>query len=224
MPNDTTPPHPLSRLDDQALIQAVEALTAIDPDLARSHARHGPPPLWARPPGFATLVHIILEQQVSLASARAAYARLERTIPGILPEDLLRLDDETMKAIGFSRQKTAYMRGLAQALLGGDLDLERLAGLEDAAVRAELTRIRGIGAWTADIYLLEVLLRPDIWPGGDLALVTALQRVKGLPERPGAAQVEQIGAAWRPWRAVAARMLWHDYLQTLNPAGWGPIG
>lgn len=211
-------------LDEPTLAQGVEALTAIDPDLARSHARHGPPPLWARPPGFATLVHIILEQQVSLASARAAYTRLEQAIPGILPEDLLRLDDPTLKAIGFSRQKTAYARGLAQALLSGDLDLERLAGLEDDAVRAELTRIRGIGAWTADIYLLEVLLRPDIWPGGDLALVTALQRVKGMAERPGAAQVEQIGAAWRPWRAVAARMLWHDYLQTLKPAGWGPVG
>lgn len=224
MPDDIDFKSQITVLDDPTLVQAVDALTAIDPDLARSHAKHGPPPLWARPAGFATLVHIILEQQVSLASARAAYARLEQAIPGVLPEDLLRLDDATMKAIGFSRQKTAYARGLAQTLLGGDLDLGRLASLEDEAVRAELTRVKGIGTWTADIYLLEVLLRPDIWPGGDLALVTALQRVKGLPERPGAAQVEQIGAAWRPWRAVAARMLWHDYLQTLNPAGWGPVG
>lgn len=220
MTDNPNPFDPFQMLDDHRLAQGVQALILLDADLAGIHQAHGLPPLWARPAGFATLVHIILEQQVSLASARAAFARLQQAIPGIPPEALLQLDDQTMKAIGFSRQKTSYVRGLAEALLSGSLDLASLAGLDDGAVRAELTKIKGIGSWTADIYLLEVLLRPDIWPGGDLALITALQRVKKLPERPGPAQLEKISAAWRPWRAVAARMLWHFYLQTLNPPGW----
>ena len=209
---------PIFALNAENLQVAAQALISVDEDFAQIYQRLGAPPLWAREPGFATLVYIILEQQVSLASARAAYYRLQQVIPGIPPAALLELSDETLKVIGFSRQKTAYCRGLAQAVLRGELDLAGLERLEDAAVRAELTKIKGIGAWTADIYLLEALLRPDIWPVGDLALVSALQQVKKLPQRPDLAELERLGSLWRPWRAVAARFLWHYYLQVLNPS------
>lgn len=172
----------------------------------------GLPPLWARQPGFGTLVYIILEQQVSLASARAAFLKLEAALGVVTPGEFLTLSDERLKQIGFSRQKTAYCRHLAQAVLNNDLDLRELEHLEDHSVRSELIRIKGIGAWTADIYLLMALLRPDIWPAGDLALATAMQEVKSLPARPGPQEMEQIASAWHPWRAVAARLLWHHYL------------
>ena len=217
--SDEIPPSAVfGSLSSEMLAQAAEELAAVDADLARVYRQLGAPPLWAREPGFATLVYIILEQQVSLASARAAFNKLQQAIPGVEPAALLELSDEALKAIGFSRQKTAYCRGLAQAVLRGELDLTALHGLEDAAVRSELTKIKGIGAWTADIYLLEALLRPDIWPVGDLALVIALQKVKGLPQRPDAVELERIGSLWRPWRAVAARLLWSYYLQVLNPS------
>lgn len=218
MPDDIPPVVPSITLSSETLARAAGELAALDADLARIYRQLGPPPLWSREPGFASLVFIILEQQVSLASARAAFGKLQRAVPGVAPEALLKLSDEAMKLIGFSRQKAAYCRGLAQAVLRGELDFSRLHALEDAEVRAELTKIKGIGAWTADIYLLQVMLRPDIWPVGDLALVTALQKVKGLAQRPGAAELEKIGDAWRPWRAVAARLLWSYYLQVLNPS------
>ncbi len=185
-----------------------------DSDLARVMDAFGPPPLWQREPGFGTLVYIILEQQVSLASARAAYNRLAAAISPISPENFLTLDDASLKSIGFSRQKMGYGRILSRALLEGELDLERLAGLEDDAVRAELTKIKGIGRWTADIYLMEALLRPDIWPSGDLALAASVQRVKGLQALPGPAALHDLGESYRPWRAVAARMFWHHYLSS----------
>ena len=185
-----------------------------DPDLSRVVEAHGLPPLWARRPGFSTLVHIILEQQVSLASARAAYNRLLAACGQLTPERFLQFDDATLKGIGFSRQKTLYCRLLSQAILDRHTHLPNLSRMEDDAVRAELVKLKGIGAWTADIYLLMALRRPDIWPVGDIALVSAAQRVKGLPARPTAGDMETLGEAWRPWRAVAARLLWHDYLST----------
>ncbi len=172
----------------------------------------GPPPLWAREPGFATLLYIILEQQVSLASARAAYSRLLDAASPLTPERFLTLDDETLRAIGFSRQKTRYGRELARAVLSGSLDLDGLGRLDDDAVRAALMQVVGIGRWTADIYLLEALLRPDIWPTGDLALAVAAQRALELPGALKPIELAEVGEAWRPWRAVAARILWHDYL------------
>jgi DNA-3-methyladenine glycosylase II len=158
------------------------------------------------------LLHIILEQQVSLASARAAYRRLNAAVRPLTPRAFLALDDAALKTIGFSRQKTRYGRELALALAEGRLNLRRLARQEDAAARASLTVIKGIGPWTAEIYLLMVLRRPDAWPTGDLALAIAAQRVKRLGGRPGPEELAALGEAWRPWRAVAARILWHDYL------------
>jgi DNA-3-methyladenine glycosylase II len=199
----------------QEIIHETAALLAgRDADLARVVDAFGPPPLWAREPGFGTLVYIILEQQVSLASAKAAYLRLCAAIEPVSPEKFLTLDDVTLKAIGFSRQKTAYGRILARAILDGELDLAKLEGLEDDAVRVELTRLKGIGRWTADIYLMEALLRPDVWPTGDLALAIAVQRVKNLDVVPSPAALHDLGEAYRPWRAVAARLFWHYYLSS----------
>lgn len=199
-------------LDDARLTAAAAELAARDPDLAAIVARYGPPPLWARPPGFSTLIHIILEQQVSLASARATYERLLALAGPLTPVSFLALDDAALRDAGFSRQKAAYGRHLAQAVLSGQLDLPALARLEDDEARARLTAVRGIGRWTADIYLLMCLLRPDVWPAGDLALVTSVQRLKRLPQRPSGEDMVALGEAWRPWRAVAARLFWLHYL------------
>lgn len=192
----------------------MDALAARDTDLAAIVARFGYPPLWAREASFATLVQIILEQQVSLASAKAAFDRLGAALGQIEPQRLLTLDDASLKTIGFSRQKTHYARLLAQALLDGQLDLARLARLPDEEVRATLKQLKGIGDWTVDIYLLMALRRPDVWPKGDLGLAVGAQEVKGLAVRPTPSELESLGNAWRPWRAAAARLLWHHYLST----------
>jgi DNA-3-methyladenine glycosylase II len=201
------------RLNTRALRAAARELAGRDPRLGASVARHGPPPLWAREPGFATLVHLILEQQVSLASAQAAYDRLAAALGGVIaPAGLLRLDDDELRAIGFSRQKAGYGRGLAIAVLDG-LNREALGALGDDEVRATLTSLKGLGRWTADVYLTMCLLRPDVWPHGDLALATSAQTVLGLAERPSHDDLEARASTWRPYRAVAARILWHDYLR-----------
>ena len=201
-----------ARLDLEALQEGVNFLCEVDSHLALIYGELGLPPLWAREPGFPTLVHIILEQQVSLASARAAFTKLEQASGTITPERFLKFDDSELKVIGFSRQKAAYCRGLAGAILDGSLDLTALADMEDEAVHSRLVAVKGIGPWTADIYLLMVLLRPDSWPAGDLALAVALQEVKGLAARPSHQDLEHQALVWRPWRAVAARLLWFSYL------------
>ena len=200
-------------LTDRRLAHAVGELCAADPDLGAVIARFGRPPLWGRAPGFATLLHIILEQQVSLASARAAFDRLVAAGP-VTPASFLLHDDATLRAFGFSRQKAGYGRGLAQALASGALDLTALERLDDDSARAALVGLKGIGPWTADIYLLMALRRPDIWPVGDLALVQAMQAIKGLAQRPTPADMLALAERWRPWRAAAARVLWHYYLST----------
>jgi DNA-3-methyladenine glycosylase II len=204
----------LNPLTQRSLLRATRELAAQDPDLAAVVDRYGPPPLWARDPGFHTLIHIVLEQQVSLASAKAAYDRLLVATGRLVPERFLALSDAELKAVGFSRQKAVYGRGLAQAILDGRIDLARLETLDDDQVKVRLTAIKGIGPWTADIYLLMVLRRPDTWPSGDLALASAVQRVKRLRAQPTPERLERVGRAWQPWRAVAARILWHYYLSS----------
>lgn len=201
-------------LTKAALLTAVDHLVQTDPDLAQIVARFGPPPLWAREPGFPTLILMILEQQVSLASARAAYDRLAATVGEINPASLLQLDDATLRTIGFSRQKTAYSRHLAAAIEEGRFDLHALAALDDDAVRKSLTALKGIGPWTAEVYLLMALGRPDAWPHYDLGLLVAAQEIKALPQRPTPQELETLAEPWRPYRAVAARILWHHYLST----------
>jgi DNA-3-methyladenine glycosylase II len=154
----------------------------------------------------------VLEQQVSLASARAAFDRLVIATEPLTPQRFLRLTDAQLLAIGFSRQKARYGWAIATALVDGSLDLDGLAALDDEAAQQALETIPGIGRWTSTIYLLMVLGRPDVWPAGDMALATALAQVKGLPSRPAAAELATMGEVWRPWRSVAARLFWHDYL------------
>ncbi len=176
------------------------------------HQRHGAPPLWAREEGFATLVKIILEQQVSLASAAAAFTNLEARLGVVAPDAFLGLNDSELRLIGFSRQKAGYCRGLATALLDGSLSLGNLASVDDAAARATLLGIRGVGPWTADVYLLFALQRPDVWPPGDRALVVSMAENLGLPAVPTYEEAAAIAGRWAPWRSVAARMMWHAYL------------
>lgn len=174
--------------------------------------------MWVRDPGFPTLILIILEQQVSLASARAAFARLGTAAKTITPMRFLRLDDAALKAVGFSRQKTTYARHIAQAIVAGRFDPVGLETMADDAARTALIQLKGIGSWSADIYLMTALRRPDIWPKDDLALATAVQEVKGLALRPQPDELAILGAAWQPWRAVAARLLWHFCLSTRSRA------
>jgi len=201
------------RVTRATLKQAVAELAQRDADLARIVSEYGAPPLWQRDQGFPTLIHIILEQQVSLASARAAFGRLQGLVDTLTPESFLGLSDTQLRLAGFSRQKTRYGRALANAVTGGHLNLAALDSLTDEEARDQLTRVKGIGAWTADIYLLMALRRPDVWPSGDLALEIAMQRVKGWTSRPTPAQARLASKPWRPWRAIAARLLWQFYLQ-----------
>lgn len=199
-------------LTTETFDQALDQLASIDKDLAAVISGYGPPPMWRRDPGFPTLIHIILEQQVSLASAKAAYDKLLATVTILTPVSFLELDDNTLRSIGFSRQKTRYCRILALSLSDGTLTLEDLEDMPVSQVRMKLEALTGIGRWTSDVYLLMALGRPDIWPVGDLALAVALKDIKRLNERPGSEEMKKLAEPWRPWRAVAARILWHQYL------------
>jgi DNA-3-methyladenine glycosylase II len=199
-------------LDDGSLVVAVRELAARDDDLAGIAARHGTPPLWAREPGFETLVRIILEQQVSLGSAEAAHRRLLGAAGAVDPVAIVAAGESRLREAGLTRQKSRYVVGLAQDVVDGRLDLTLVADAGDDEARATLTRVVGVGTWTADIYLLMALLRPDVWPTGDLALAGSMRRAKRLASVPTASEQLAIAEAWRPHRAVAARLLWHAYL------------
>ncbi len=200
------------RLNQKSLIKAVEYLEKRDRLLKLAVSKSGPPPLWEREEGFKTLIYIILEQQVSLASAKAAYEKLMKKIRSITPVNFLKLSDAELKLIGFSRQKTSYGRNLAEALISERLNLTELSDLNDVQAKEQLMSIKGIGPWTADIYLLMALGRPDIWPNGDIALASAIQKLKGVASRPSFEELNRMSLKWKPWRAVAARILWHYYL------------
>ena len=210
----------MARLTRARYAGALAALCEADSDLAAVVEAFGAPPIWRRPPGFPTLTLLILEQQVSLTSAKATCERLTAAAGGgLAPDSVLALPDEAVRAAGVSRQKTRAVRALAEAVGSGALRLDALGRMDDAAVRAALTAVTGIGAWTAEIYLMMALGRPDVWPVGDLALSVAAERVKRLPARPDAAALDALGEAWRPFRAVAARVLWHYYLNTVRKRG-----
>jgi DNA-3-methyladenine glycosylase II len=210
-------PAAMPALDEASLLGAVEALSATDADLAGIVDRHGPPPLWARKPGFETLVKIILEQQVSLGSAVAALGRLRAALgiddgAPLRPRAVIELGEDAMRTAGLTRQKARYLRALAEDVESGRLDLAGVAAATDGDARAALITVAGIGRWTAGIYLLMALGRSDVWPDGDLALAAAMRRAKGLATLPSREEQRAIAEAWRPWRAVAARILWHAYL------------
>jgi DNA-3-methyladenine glycosylase II len=193
-----------------------DELALADADLAAIIKTYGYPPFWSRPNTFETLVHIILEQQVSLASALSALNKLKERIQEITPARILLLTDEEMKACYCSRQKTGYIKYLAEAILSGQINLLELEELPDDVVRAKLTALKGIGNWTADVYLMFVLQHPDVFPIGDLAAVNALKRVKSVNADAIKEELIAIAATWQPYRTIATMILWHYYLSSLK--------
>ena len=200
------------RLNGTTLRAGVEALCARDADLAAVVGRLGVPPLWARRPGFPALVRIVLEQQVSLAAARTLYERVRSHAGSVTPEAVARIGEPGLRRLGLTRQKASYCRELADALLLGRLDLAAVARADDESGRRALLSLRGLGPWSVDIYYLMALGRPDVWPQGDLALAAGLRDVKRLARLPSREEQHALAAGWRPWRSVAARILWAHYL------------
>jgi DNA-3-methyladenine glycosylase II len=189
-----------------------DELALADADLALIINTYGYPPLWSRPNTFETLVHIILEQQVSLASALSTLNKLRERVQEITPARILLLTDEEFKACYFSRQKTTYTKYLAEAIISGQINLKELEQLPDEIVRAKLIALKGIGNWTADVYLMFVLQHADIFPIGDLAAVNALKRVKLLPKDISREEMIAVTEQWAPYKTIASMLLWHWYL------------
>lgn len=188
--------------------RGVAALARKCPDLRRVHRMTGDPPLRRHAAGFEGLARIVVSQQVSAASAAAIWQRTVLAVQPFSPQRVRALREEDLGAAGLSRPKVRTLKAVAEAIASGELDLDALSSARDDEIRAALTAIHGIGPWTADIYLMFCLGRADSWAGGDLALQLAVQSVLGLEARPDAAELEAIAVRWRPWRAVAARMLW----------------
>jgi DNA-3-methyladenine glycosylase II len=202
----------LKTLTQETHRQGITELSMKDPALAGVVSKWGSPPFWTHAPGFPGIVFAILAQQVSLESARAAFIKLENAIYSVNPEAFLSLGNDTLRAMGFSRQKASYVRGLAHAIMAGEFDLAAVASMDNDDARKRLMELRGIGAWTADTYLLFSLRRTDVWPSGDLALAKAIQELRGLDSMPSPEEADRMADFWKPWRAVAARILWHHYL------------
>lgn len=202
----------LRRLDEPALAQAVRALARVEPRFAHIVKRHGAPPLWPREPGFQTLVLLMLEQQVSLAQGRAMYTRIANATGTVTPANVARLGEAGLRAIGVTRQKSSYLATLATGLEDRAVDLDALATLSDVDADAALDALRGVGPWTAQCYLLFALRRSDVFPAADLALMEAVRDLWKLRARPSPDALARRARAWRPHRAVAARLLWHHYL------------
>ena len=207
-------------LTPASLRRGVTALTEQDRRLAAIVERFGPPPMFARPRGYATLVWIILEQQVSIASAAAMFARITAALPGgaVTPAEIAALGPTGLQALGLTRQKSSYVYGLAERILRGELQLEQLAVSSDTDAEEMLLDVPGIGRWTAGVYLLMALGRPDVWPPGDLGLHKSMAEVRCLRSVPSSDVAARYALRWRPWRAVAARLLWHSYLSLRRPA------
>jgi len=190
-----------------------DILAKKDNDLENIITQHGYPPLWSRIPSFATLIHIILEQQVSLSSAKAAFLKLESKIGHVSPKKILQLSDEEMKACYFSRQKMRYARHLAEVILNGELNIDALLNLPDDIVRMQLKKVTGIGNWTVDIFLMMVLHRIDCFAMRDVALIKSIKEVKDLSPHTPKEEILSIIETWKPYRTVAAFILWHAYIK-----------
>ena len=195
----------------EGLAEGISVL-AVEPVFEGILERAGPPRFRRRRNGFGTLLHIILEQQVSIDAAAAMYRRLLGVCRPLAPETFLALDDPILRSCGFSRQKMGYARDLAAMVGDGKFDFDRLGAAEDQAALAELLSVRGIGRWSAEIYLLFALGRPDIWPAADLGLQVAIGDHLGFGSRPDEIEMRRLGEAWRPWRSVAACLFWQSYL------------
>lgn len=201
----------------QGLADGIAALAA-EPVFAQILKTAGPPRFRRRRNGFGTLLHIILEQQVSIDAAAAMHHRLASLCRPLLPESFLTLDDATLRSCGFSRQKMGYARDFAAAVASGKFDFARLAAADDETALEQLLAIRGIGRWSAEIYLLFALGRPDIWPAGDLGLQMGIAEQLGLDSRPSELELRRLGAAWQPWRSVATCLYWQSYLHARGRA------
>ena len=189
-----------------------DKLASADADLKFVIDTYGYPPMWTRPNSFETMVHIILEQQVSLASAKSALNKLQEKLLVISPEKVLLLTGDELKACYFSRQKMSYVKHLANALAARHFDIQEMEKLSDVAVREILIQLKGIGNWTIDVYLMFALRRIDIFPGGDLAAVNAIKKLKSLPKETPREAILEIAATWQPYRTIATMILWHYYL------------
>ena len=198
------------RLTNETLKAAAEVLAERDRHLASIYKIHGPPPMWARRPGFTTLLRVVLEQQVSLVSARAMFERLKANIEPFTAERFIEFGEPSLRALGVTRQKAHYCVQVAQSFTNSHLD--KIVRMNDEDAHARLVSIKGVGPWTANIYLLMVLRRPDIWPDGDVALATAVGKLRKINPRPAFTELARIAERWRPYRSVAARMLWQYYL------------
>ena len=188
----------------------IKKLLKRDKLFAAIHKQYGAPPHWGRDPGFVSLSKIILEQQVSLASANAHFQKLNTYVPEFSPAHILKLSDEEMRTCQISRQKAKYLRELSSAVSTGGLDLESLAALSEPEVRIILTAIKGIGHWTTDIYLMFCLQSKDIFPIGDIAVVNT---VKELTAARTQEEILELAEAWRPLRSLATYFFWHYYLR-----------
>lgn len=201
-------------LTKESLGAATVLLAARDRSLASIYQLHGPPPMWGRRPGFSTLLRIVLEQQVSLVSARAMFERLRSKIDPFEPRSFIECGENYLRSLGMTRQKAHYAIQVAQAFSNGDLN--SIHRMNDEEAQATLMRIKGVGPWTANIYLLMALRRPDIWPDGDIALASAVGKLRKMKMRPSFVELAKIAERWRPYRSVAARMLWQFYLAEQN--------
>ncbi|QEC68125.1 DNA-3-methyladenine glycosylase 2 family protein [Panacibacter ginsenosidivorans] len=202
--------------NEDNFISLCDKLAKKDKDLKTVIKQYGYPPFWSRIPSFATLIHIILEQQVSLASAKAALLKLEAKIGHITPEKVLSLSDEEMKACYFSRQKIIYAKHLALSIVNGELLIEKLIEMDDESLRTEMKKLKGIGDWTVDVFMMMALHRCDCFPTGDIALMKSVKEVKGLDMQTDKEEILLLANGWKPYRTLAAFILWHAYIKKRN--------
>jgi len=207
---------PFLVFDKTSFTTICRKLAKKDIDLANIIKQYGFPPMWTRPATFQTLILTILEQQVSLASAYAAFKKLKEKIGFVTPSKVLALTDEELRACYFSRQKIIYARELAKAIQSKKLKLKNLSSLNDEDVRAVMIQLKGIGHWTIDVYLMHALQRTDLFPLGDIALMNSLKETKGLPKDISKEEMLAIAEPWRPYRTIAAMILWHSYIKKRN--------
>jgi len=203
----------IERFDESSFRLLCDKLGKKDKDLRNIIKQHGYPPMWTRPATFQTLILTILEQQVSLASAYAAFKKLKEKTGYVTPSKILSLSDAELRACYFSRQKTIYARELANAVQNKQLVLKRLTDKHEDEIRQELKKIKGIGDWTVDVYLMHALQRTDLFPLGDIALVNSLKETKQLHPHITKEEMLKIAEPWRPYRTIAAMILWHAYIK-----------
>ncbi len=198
---------------------SVEHLTALDPIFAECIRVGGPMRRdFSRPSGFVGLLRMVMEQQLSTKVALALWDKLLTRLGDVTPATILNSDDDALRACGFSRQKVGYARGLAEAVVDGRLDFDAIHALPDEEAIAALVTLKGIGRWSAEVYLMMAQDRPDIWPIGDLAIQLGVQRLKGWADKPTPAQLLAVAEPWRPHRSLAAKLVWHHYVSLQEQA------